>query len=279
MVTRATAMAARARRIARSWIAARPRLVMLGLLSVLVLIPVLTWLITREIVPPLDEIFPAGEIIITVDPGNPPLAFFDADGEVYGLEIDLGREIGRRLGLPVRFAPHGFDGLYDTLITGQADMAIAALIVDPARMVDFRYSWAYFNAGLVLVSPQSAPIESMIDIPGHALAYEFGSSADTRAREWSRRAAAFEHRPYELPEHALDAVRLGQADAALVDAISARLYLDQHPEWEARYDEVTSVLYAAAFRIDRKYANIVVNQVLLEMINDGTLAEIINRWM
>ncbi len=116
-------------------------------------------------------------------------------------------------------------------------------------------------------------------LPGHRLAYEFGSAADSEARQWERRIEAFEKRPYELPQYALDAVRLDEADAALVSATDARLYLRDHPAWNAQYTYVTDVLYAAAVRQDRYQTWAAINRALQSLADDGTLDAILQKWL
>jgi polar amino acid transport system substrate-binding protein len=249
-------------------------------IAAMLLIVVLTvhrWIWRHGTPPPLDELFPVGEIVIGVDGSFAPFASVGVDGALVGLDIDLGRALGERIGLPVRFVNMGYDGLYDSLESGQVDLLISALVVDPLRTADVYYTWAYFNAGLVLVS--ATEIDSMRDLPGRSLAYEYGSTADSEARLWLRRIAPFESRPYETPQHALDAVRLGHADAALVDATTARLYLREHAAWSADYVQVTASLYSAAVRIDRRWLWRLVNREMLALLNDGTIDALLMRWL
>ena len=71
--------------------------------------------------------------------------------------------------------------MYDALKTDQVDALIAGLLIDLTRLKDVHYSQPYFNAGLVLVSDKG--LTRMEDLPGHSLAYEFGSEADTRGAD------------------------------------------------------------------------------------------------
>lgn len=237
----------------------------------------LRW-IDRYSPPTLAELFPAGEIRIAVDGSYPPFAVATAD-DLYGLDIDLGDEIGRRVGMPVRFINMGYDGLYDSLQTGQTDLIISALLVDQFRMGDVLYTDAYFNAGLMLISQASNPLLWIDQLAGRTLAYEFGSLADIEARLWSRRIGPFEHRPYELPEYALDSVRLGEVDSALVDAVTGRLYLREYQDWAAHEVYVSYKPLAIATRIDRLFVWELVNETLKGMEEDGTLATLIARWL
>lgn len=238
----------------------------------------LRWFSVERPGPPLKELFPYGEMRIGIDPSYPPFAVATAD-DLFGFDIDLGKALAGRLGVPVRFVSMGFDGLYDALKTDQADLLIASLPVDFSRSGDVLYSLPYFNAGLVLVSNAGSSIQSMLDLSGASLAYEFGSEADQTAHQWLRRIPPFTTQPYELPEYALDAVRLKISQAALVDAISARLYMKQHLEWNGQYRYVTDVLYAIAVRIDRGRTWEALNIALQTMLEDGSIQQIIERWL
>jgi ABC-type amino acid transport substrate-binding protein len=238
----------------------------------------LRWSSVERPGPPVKELFPYGEMRVGVDASYPPFAVATSD-DLFGLDIDLGKALAERLKVPIRFVNMGFDGLYDSLKADQVDVVISALLVDPSKTGDVRYTFAYYDAGLVLVRDADSPIQSMHEISGYALAYEFGAEADIVARAWLRRIPAFESRPYELPAYALDAVRLGEADAALTDATSARLYLRAHPDWQATYSYVTDSFYAIAVRVNRGRTWDAVNRALQSLLDDGTLAAIIGRWL
>lgn len=227
---------------------------------------------------PAGQVLPHGELRVGVDPSYPPFAVANSDG-LYGLEIDLANALGEELGVPVRFVMLGYDGLYDALRVDSVDVVISALLIDPARRNDVTYTRPYFDAGLLLVSNAGSPFGDMTLIPGHSLAYEFGSAADAEARRWLRRVQPFERRPYELARYALDAVRLGEADAALVDAVTTRLYLREHTNWAAQTFAVTSNSYAVAVRADRGGVWSVVNNALEALAFDGRLDAIVARWL
>lgn len=228
--------------------------------------------------PTVQQLFPDGVMRVGVDASYPPFAEI-IDDQLQGLDIDIARELGQRIGSDVHFITLGYDGLYDALETGQVDVLISALLIDEFRKADVYYSWSYFNAGTLLISHESTRFDSMHAIAGKSLAFEFGSTADGLQRVWSRRIPAFDTQPYELPEYALDAVRLGQADFALVDAVSGRLYLRNHPEWQAKSVYIEDALMSIATDIDNPEVYERINRHLLDMLNDGTLDQIIASWL
>jgi polar amino acid transport system substrate-binding protein len=239
---------------------------------------VLRWTAFERPDPPPKLLFPYGEMRIGVDASYPPFAVATAD-DLSGLDIDLGRALASRLGVAVRFVNMGYDGLYDSLKADQVDIVISALLVDPSRTGDVRYTRHYFNNGLVLISATNHPIGDISALAGRALAYEFGSEADQQAHLWLRRVLPFETQPYELPHVALDAVRLNTANAALVDATSARLYLREHPEWNGQYQYMTDAWYTIAVRLDHVERWEVVNEALESLVEDGTLDTLLARWL
>ena len=228
--------------------------------------------------PDKAKAFPAGEIAVAVDASFPPFAA-DNGQSVYGLDIDLAYAIAQKIDLPLRFVHVGFYGLYDAVISNQADLLISALRIDPSRMQDVRFTQPYFDNGLVLVTPQDSPVRMMESMQGHRIAYEFGSAADAQVRQWERRIGQMQHFPYEQPQYALDAVRLAHADAALVDATSYRLYLREHPDWPGQSRFITHDPYAVALRIDRADAWKLVNHALTALKESNELDIIIADWL
>lgn len=227
-----------------------------------------------------EAVFPSGRLRIAVDPGLPPFAFFDATGEVRGLEIDLGRAIARELDLEPEFHPTGFDAVYDLVTTHTVDIALALVRITPLRMGEVFYTRPYFNAGLVLVTTPDTGITDMADLGNKSLAYAFGSEADTEARRWLRRVEAFDTLPYERPEYALDALRAGDATAALVDAITALLYLREHPGWEAVVAaDVTVDPVAVIVSIERGEAWQLIDAALGRILSSGDFNVMLDTWM
>ncbi|MCA9914884.1 MAG: amino acid ABC transporter substrate-binding protein [Anaerolineae bacterium] len=235
-----------------------------------------TW---RDAIPPtLEEAFPSGEIVVGVDTSYFPFAV-DTGNSLQGLDIDLAQAIGERMGLPVRFRPLGYDGLYDALIRGDVDLLISALVVNPSRTQDVIYTRPYYDDGLILVTGAEREITRMQDLPGYALALEYGSVAHSEANTWERQLESFDILPYELPSYALDAVRLGQADAALVETTSYLLYQQNHRNWQSEMHRVRNAFFAIAVRIDREATWVWVDATLGSMEYDGSLQRIIDFWL
>jgi polar amino acid transport system substrate-binding protein len=231
----------------------------------------------------------AGVLRVGLDPTYPP--FEVAEGEnVQGVDVDLARAIARYLGLKVEFIYFGYDGLYDALITEQVDVLISALVIMPERMGDFAYSEPYFNAGQILVTPaETTPVATtdvgttaiaeMADLNGRILAVELGSQGHVEAIKWARRLPTFTIQAHNSTDEALAAVAMGQADAALVDSVSGRLFLMHEPRLRRSNQPVSVEPYALVVRIEDRLLLTRINDSLEHLRTSGEMDKIIHQWL
>jgi ABC-type amino acid transport substrate-binding protein len=224
-----------------------------------------------------------GVIRVGMEANWVPFEYVDGTGQLAGFDVELARELGRRLELEVQFVANlSFDGLYDALTAGRTDVVISAVVVDMARSADFAFSVPYFDAGQVLVvGPDTDDIHAMQDLRGRVLAVELGSEGDTVARRWARRLVDLSLLHTATAEAALGAVAEGQADAALIDRASALIALKAKPGTGLRIlgEPVTEEQYAVV--VHRKSVQLLraVNAALADLRRDGTLEALERKWL
>ena len=221
----------------------------------------------------------SGVLRVGLDPTYPPFETAD-DGDLRGVDVDLARAIGEQLDLHVEFVYFGYDGLYDALATEQVDVLISALVVRSDQLRDFAYSEPYFNAGqLLVVSHDSTGVNAMQDLAGRTLAVELGAQGHVTATEWQRRLPGLAVEPHQTPQEALDAVAQGQAHAALVDAISARLHLARQDGLQILDPPITVEPFAIVVRKEDERLLRELNAALETLRENGQLDTIISNWM
>lgn len=225
--------------------------------------------------PALTRVANQKTLIFGINPDFPPFATISND-QVVGLDADIAREIAHRMGVDVKFRVLGFDGLYDALRVGEADLLISGLVFDPARLGDVLFSVPYFDGGAVLVSVQG--ISDMPAMDGRRVGVEVGSSGDDVARLWTRRLHQLDVKQYPGSGEALDGLANNQVDAVLLDQVTARLYLKTHPALKMS-DPVQTAPYVIAARRSSAVVLDRVNRALQSMVADGTLAALLDRWL
>jgi polar amino acid transport system substrate-binding protein len=228
--------------------------------------------------PSIALALPRGELRIGIDPSLPPFAFI-VDEQLQGFDVDFGNVLGQRLSTPVRFVLLGYDGVYDALYTDQVDLVIASLIYDSSRLDRVLYTPPYFDAGLVMVTLSYSEIANVRDIGGQRLGYMLGSSGHAEADRWARRVLPFDRRSYLSEPDALDGLTSGEADAAFVDAVAARLYARQHPPNTFRMTPMTQLPYVIAIRGQNAPLAVLITATLHDMHSDGSLDVLLARWL
>jgi ABC-type amino acid transport substrate-binding protein len=218
------------------------------------------------------------DLYVGLDPDYPPFTEWTPD-QIDGIEADIAREIGNRLGVKTQILIMGTDSLYDSLYTGYVDLIISGLHVDPTLKEWVHYTPPYYDAGQILVSRADSPVANMRALDGKTVAVEIASQGDLAALRWQRRLHALDVERYMLPNDAMSAVQTGSADAALVDTVSAHLYLDQHDDLVMAAQTTVPDDYVIALRKANFRLIAAVERALHDMIADGTLDAIINRWL
>ncbi|MCB9418766.1 MAG: amino acid ABC transporter substrate-binding protein [Ardenticatenaceae bacterium] len=220
-----------------------------------------------------------GVLRVGLDPTYPPFEVVDDSG-LQGLDVDLAQAIAADLGLEAEFVYFGYDGLYDALATEQVDVLASALVIAPERMRDFAYTEPYFNAGEILIVPQSeTEIAGMKDLNGRTLAVELGALGHVEANTWAKRLSNLTILPLGSAADAVTAVAQNQAGAALVDAISGQLALQEQPSLKRLPDPVTVEPFALVVRIDDESLLEKLNESLENLSKSGQLQNIIDKWL
>jgi ABC-type amino acid transport substrate-binding protein len=253
-------------------------LILVTLFILLWFLPDVVDLLTRRPDEAWARVKASGAIRFATDASYPPFEGVGGDGVFYGLDIDLAREVAKRIGVTAEFTNVGVDGLYDALRVGQADASISALPIDPARAGKWVYSRPYFDAGLALVTQAGETGLEVEGLSGRVIAVALGGEGDAWLRRQQRRAAGIEAVRFDSELDALQAVAAGQADAAIVDGVTARQLLpDLHGLAVAA--KLTDVPYAIALWGTSVELQAAVNRALEAMQADDTLDRIVETWM
>jgi polar amino acid transport system substrate-binding protein len=129
---------------------------------------------------PVAELAPTGRLRAAINFGNPILAQRDAaTGEPRGVSVDLARELGRRLGVPVELVTFTAAGkVVEAVRDAQVDIAFVA--IDPVRGADMLQTPPYvIIEGAYLVRSDS-PVQRNEDVDraGNRVVVGNGSAYD-----------------------------------------------------------------------------------------------------
>src|SRR5256885_312668 len=110
------------------------------------------------------ELAPTGRLRVGINVQNFLLVNKERSGGQYsGIAVDLGRELGKRLGVPVELVPFDTAGkLADAVKSGAWDVAF--LGNEPARANEIAFSAAYLEIEAGYLVPAGSPIRTIEDV-------------------------------------------------------------------------------------------------------------------
>jgi polar amino acid transport system substrate-binding protein len=92
-----------------------------------------------------DDVKTDGKIIVGQDQSYPPNEFVE-NGQVVGVDVDLGKAIGQKLGVELTFENSAFDGIIPGLKAGRYEAAMSSFTINQERLAEVDMV-SYFSAG------------------------------------------------------------------------------------------------------------------------------------
>jgi len=125
----------------------------------------------------VKDLAPTGKLRAAINFGNPVLAQKDpATGEPRGVSVDLARELGRRLDVPVELV--GFDAagkVFDALKTNAWDVAFLA--IEPARATEIAFSAPYVVIEGTYLVPVGSPLRAIDEVDSEGVRIAVGNKS------------------------------------------------------------------------------------------------------
>lgn len=112
----------------------------------------------------------------------PPYESKDDKGNFVGFDMDLIREVGKRIGRDVQIVDMGFDGLIAAVQEGKVDGVIAAMQATDARKekVDFSAPYHFVQDAFLVAGNSTITLNAAKD----AAAYKIGVQTGTIQEKW-----------------------------------------------------------------------------------------------
>ncbi len=219
------------------------------------------------------------DVSVASDIAYPPFEF-ERDGEPTGFDIDLMDEIGRRADLAPEYQNVAFDGIIGGLANNQYDAVISAMTITPERAERIDFSDPYFNADQSLLVPADAGVGGVDDLGDATVGVQLGTTGEIKANQFSDSGRIQgDVRTFDTIEDAFAALNNGQIDAIINDLVVSQ----EEAEGSDGSLEIVQVIptgeqYGIAFPKDSDLVG-PVNQALQEIKDDGTYAEIYEKWV
>jgi len=223
-----------------------------------------------------------GELVVGSDVAYAPVEYFDADGKtVLGLDPDLAKAMGDKLGVTFRFTNATFDGLITSLKSKRIDLIMSAMSDNKKRQAEIDFV-DYFTVGTSIIVKKGNPekIQSLDDFCGKTIALQRGTTQDDVAEAQKKKCGAkgLKILKFDTDPEALLQVKQGRAVADMNDFPVAAHTVSQTQDYEVVGEQIGAGPYGIGVRKEDTQLRDALQKAMQALIDDGTYAEIIKKW-
>lgn len=223
-----------------------------------------------------------GKFVLGLDASFPPMGFTEADGTITGYDIDLAKEVSKRLNLEFVAKPINWEAKELELSSGSIDCIWNGFTMTEERLEKMAFTSAYLNNDQILVVRNDGTINSLKDAEGKVIGCQSGSSAEEAIESNREFASSLKSvKKYEDNLTALNDLEVGGIDAVVMDSVVADYTIKIGKRNLTVVEEsLSKEAYGIGFRNDENGIELrdKVQKVLLEMAEDGTVAKISENW-
>ncbi len=182
---------------------------------------------------PAASLVQPGKMQLAINPTLPPQQFVDDKGELQGLNVELGRELGKRICVPAEFVRMDFPAMVPALRGGRFDGIDTGMFWTEERSrLMYMVPFAQQAIGVFGMASSNLQVKSFDDLAGRVAAIEIGTYQERKAKEANEDLAKRGLKPLDLrtfstATEATAALRAGQVEVVIIVEDAARAIAKQ----------------------------------------------------
>ena len=228
----------------------------------------------------LTTIEKSGKFILGFDDSFPPMGFKDGNDYV-GFDLDLAREVTSRMGVALVLQPIMWDVKEQELATKKIDCIWNGFTITPEREKVLTFTRPYMSNKQIVIVLADSPIYTFKDLAGQTIALQRNSSASDALNKFPDvRKSVKQVLEFEDNLMAMTDLDTKSSDAVVMDIVVANYnYLIKSPgKYRILSESLSDEFFGIGFRKNDIALKNKIEQTLIEMAADGTMAEISAKW-
>ncbi|WP_020593414.1 transporter substrate-binding domain-containing protein [Kiloniella laminariae] len=242
----------------------------------------------------LDRVMGNNKLVIATDAEYPPQSSIDADNNLVGFDVDVGRAIAERMGVEAEFVTPGWDVITAGRWAGRWDMSVGSMTPtkERAQALDFPVVY-YFTPAALVVHEKNETILQSSDASGKKIGVGVSTTYESYLKkdlvidaedvpEFSYIIDDADIRTYDSDVLALDDLRLG--DGVRLDAAFTALPTILEAQKNGYPIKIIGpeALFMEPLAIATDKGDVELNAKIKEAVSslhaDGTLSKISEKW-
>ena len=229
----------------------------------------------------LQNIMSKKKFVMGLDDSFPPMGFRNEKNEIVGYDVDLAKEVTKRMGVELVLQPIDWAAKEQELNTFQIDCIWNGFTMTEERKKKVLYTPPYLKNAQVVVVKGNSPINTLKDLAGKTAGTQSGSSS-VEAIEGSPQLKSSLKNVILYKDFltALMDLDVGGIDAVVIDLVLANDNIRRSGKpFRILKETLEDEEFGIGFRLGEKALCDKVWATLLEMAKDGTVAKIATKWL
>ena len=220
------------------------------------------------------EVSDGGTLVMATNAYFEPYEYYEGD-QIVGIDAEMAAAVAEKLGMELKIEDMEFDSIIPAVNSGKADMGVAGMTVTEDRLVNVNFSNPYTTATQVIIVQEGSDITGEADLNGKMIGVQLGTTGDIYASD----IEGAEIEQYNKGMDAVQALANGMIDAVIIDNEPAKQFVSKAEGLKILEEEFVTEEYAIAFAKDNEELMAKVNAALDELIADGTIQSIIDKYI
>lgn len=215
-----------------------------------------------------------GTLVMATNAYFEPYEYYEGS-EIVGIDAEMAAAVAEKLGMELQIEDMEFDSIIPAINSGKADIGVAGMTVTEDRLVNVNFSNPYTTATQVIIVQEGSEIAGNDDLEGKTVGVQLGTTGDIFAGDI--KDATIER--YNKGMDAVQALSNGIIDAVIIDNEPAKQFVSKAEGLKILDEEFVTEEYAIAIAKDNEELLEKVNTALEELIADGTIQSIIDKYI
>lgn len=218
---------------------------------------------------------------VGIDDTYPPMEYKDEAGNYAGFDIELAKEIAKRMNKKIEFVPTAWTAIFTGLSSNKYDCIISSLSITEDRQKTIAYTRPYIaNNQIIVVKSDNTDIKDETSLGSKIVAVQMGTTSEEACTEFQKTTPFKDFKKYEAMTEALNELKIGRVDAVVCDLVVGKYFVANDKE---SFKLVSTTLPNEPIGIgfDKKTNQAEadkMDKILADIMADGTLAKISEKW-
>ena len=229
----------------------------------------------------LQSILNKKKLIMGLDDSFPPMGFRNEQNEIVGYDVDLAKEVAKRLGVELVLQPIDWNAKEQELNTGEIDCIWNGFTITEERKKNLLFTPPYLKNAQVIVVKGNSPVNALKDLAGKTAGTQAGSASIEAIDDAPEFKASLKGLvQYKDFLTALMDLDVGGTDAVVIDLVVANDNINRSGRnFRILNERLGEEEFGVGFRKNDKALADRVWAILLDMAKDGTVARIATNWL